>query len=50
MVEFNNLESKLSDLKSIERLKTFFPILPLADELINYLHSPITGKKLFDDF
>lgn len=49
LVEFNNLNSKLSDLKSIERLKKIFTNLPVADELINYLYSPVLGKKFFDD-
>ena len=47
IVEYNNLKSKLNDLGSLKRLKGFFPILPEADELINFLHAPMTGKKLF---
>lgn len=47
LVEYNNLKSKLNDLGSLKRLKGFFPILPEADELINFLYSPMTGTKLF---
>lgn len=47
IVEFNSLRAKLDDLNSILKLKEVFPILPKANELINYLYSPISGEKLF---